>query len=152
MRTAPAAGFTIVVDSREQLPYEFSGAVVKALASGDYSIAGLEDHIAIERKTKPDAYASLGRGRARFRREVERLAELDYAAIVIEDTLTGFLSRPPHSMVNPRAAIASLLGWSVRYQVAVFFAGDRRHGRALTQKLLALYWRYWKEAQRGCLQ
>jgi ERCC4-type nuclease len=140
------SAFTIVVDTREQLPYEFTGAVVKALPSGDYSIRGLEDHIAIERKSKPDAYASLGRGRARFRREIERLALLDYAAVVVEDTLAGFLQRPPYSKMNPQSAIASLLGWSVRYRVPVYFASDRCHGRALTQKLLQMYWRYNREA------
>ena len=150
--THAALGFTIVTDTREQLPYVYEGAVVKTLATGDYSILGLEDRVAIERKSKPDAYASLGRGRARFRREVERLALLDYAAIVVEDTVPGFLQRPPHSQMRPKSAIASLLAWSVRYRIAVFFAGDRAHGRALTQKLLQMYWRYNREHVREPLQ
>ena len=149
---ARVGDFTIVIDTREQLPYAFEGAVTGTLASGDYSIAGLEDRVAIERKSKADAYASLGRGRARFRREVERLAELDYAAIVVEATLAGFLHRPPYSKMNPRSAIASLLGWSVKYHVPVFFAGDRDHGRALTQKLLVMYWRYHREAAHEHVQ
>ena len=56
------------------------------------------------------------------------LALLDYAAIVIEDTVPGFLIRPPHSKANPKSAICSLLAWSVRYRLPVFFAGDREHG------------------------
>jgi len=139
----------IIIDTREQLPYEFPGAVVRTLPTGDYSLVGLQDRVAIERKTKADAYGSLGQGRARFRREVERLAELDYAAIVIEATLPGFLCRPPHSKMNPRSAIGSLLGWSVRYRVPVFFAGDREHGQALTHKLLLMYARYHKEVAVG---
>lgn len=148
---SPGWGFTIVVDTREHLPYVFDGAVVKTLPTGDYSVLGLEDRVAIERKSKPDAYASLGRGRARFRREVERLAELDYAAIVVEDTVPGFLRRPPHTRMNPRAAVASLLAWSVRYRVPVIFAGDRAHGRAVTQKLLSSYWRYCREVRHDHL-
>lgn len=144
--------FTIVVDTREQLPYVYDGAVVKTLPTGDYSIVGLEDRVAIERKSKADAFASLGRGRARFRREVERLSALDYAAIVIEDTLPGFLRRPPYSRVNPRSAIGSLLSWSIRYGIAVHFAGDREHARALTQKLLTMYWRYRREAVHDAAQ
>lgn len=138
-------GPVIVVDTREQQPYAFDGAVVKTLTSGDYSIVGLEDQVAVERKSKADAYSSLGQGRARFRREFERLALLDYAAVVIEDTLAGFLRRPPFTQMNPRSALASLIAWSVRYRVPVYFAGDRAHGRALTQKLLQMYWRYHKE-------
>ena len=103
---------------------------------------GLENRVAIERKTKSDAYGSLGRGRARFRREVERLADLDYAAIVVEDTVPGFLMRPPHSKMNPRSAMCSLLAWSVRYRVPVFFAGDREHAQALTRKLLENFYKY----------
>ncbi len=45
-------GFTIVIDSREQRPYQFPGAVVKTLPTGDYSIVGLTDRVAIERKSK----------------------------------------------------------------------------------------------------
>lgn len=135
-------GPVIVIDTREQRPYEYPGAEVKTLPTGDYSLVGLEDRIAIERKTKTDAYGSLGRGRARFRREVERLAELDYAAIVVEATVPGFLCRPSHSLMNPRAAIGSLLAWSVRYRVPVFFAGDRDHAQALTRKLLENFHKY----------
>ena len=135
-------GFIIAIDTREQRPYEFPGAEVRTLATGDYSIVGLEDQVAVERKTKADAYCSLGQGRARFRRELERLALFGYAAIVVEDTVPGFLRRPAHSMMNPRSAIGSLLAWSVRYRVPVFFAGDRAHGQALTYKLLQMYDKY----------
>lgn len=135
-------GFTIAIDTREQRPYEIPGAEVRTLPSGDYSIVGLLDRVAIERKSKADAYSSLGQGRARFRREFERLAKLDYAAVVVEDTLPGFLHRPSYSKMNPRSAIGSLLAWSVRYRVPVYFAGDREHGRALTMKLLSMYWKY----------
>lgn len=132
----------IVVDSREQRPYQFPGAVVQTLSTGDYSIIGLTDRVTIERKSKGDAYNSLGKDRARFQREVIRLAEFDYAAIVIEESVPGFLYRPPHSKMNPKSAMCTLLAWSVKYQVPIFFAGDRKHGRAVTQKLLQMYWKY----------
>ena len=141
-------GIVIAVDTREQKPYEFGAAAVVTLQAGDYSIVGLEDRVAIERKSKSDAYSSLGRDRARFRREVERLAVLDYAAIVVEDTMSGFLTRPPYSQMNPKAALSTLLAWSIRYGVPVFFAGDRDHGQALTQKLLTLFWKYREEVCR----
>ncbi len=144
--------FTIAVDTREQQPYQFDGAEVVTLTTGDYSIVGLEDRVTIERKTKTDAYGSLGQGRARFRREFERLAEYDYAVVVVEDTVPGFLHRPAHSKMNPRSALGSLLAWSVRYRVPVFFAGDREHGRALTRKLLQMYWKYRGEVWCGCAE
>ena len=132
----------IAIDTREQKPYRFARAEVKTLASGDYSIVGLEDRVAIERKTKEDAYSSLAQGRARFERELQRLSHFDYAAVVVETSLPDFLRVPAFSRMNPKAAASSLVAWSVKYHVCVFFAGDRRHGHALTRQLLEMFWRY----------
>ncbi|MEK7385290.1 MAG: ERCC4 domain-containing protein [candidate division NC10 bacterium] len=137
--------FVVAVDTREQKPYRFKHSEVKTLPTGDYSIVGLEEQVAVERKHKADAYASLGQGRARFERELERLAAFDYAAIVVETTLPDFLTAPPFSQMNPKAAMNSLVAWSVKYRVCVFFAGDRAHGNALTYRLLEKYWRYRQE-------
>jgi ERCC4-type nuclease len=135
-------GFTIVIDSREQRPYRFRDAVVKALESGDYSIVGLEDRIAVERKSKEDAYSSLGKGRGRFERELERLSRFDYAALVIESDFADFLQSPPFTRMSPKAAMNSLVSWSVKYGIHVFFASDRRHARALVYRVLEKYWKH----------
>lgn len=135
----------IVIDSREQQPYNYTGAVVMALRSGDYSLFGYENRMAIERKTLSDAYSSIGAGRKRFERELERLSGMDYAAIVIEATLEDFLRAPAFSKMNPKAAVNSLLAWSVKYRVCVFFAGNRRYGKTLTYRLLEKFWKYKRE-------
>lgn len=141
--TTPKRGIPVVaVDTREQKPYRFPRSEMKTLPTGDYSVVGLEDRIAIERKTKEDAYSSLGRGRARFARELERLSRYDYAAIVIETSLPDFLRAPAFSRMKPKAAANSIIAWSVKYRVCVFFAGDRLHGNALTRQLLEKFWRY----------
>jgi ERCC4-type nuclease len=132
-------GFTIVIDSREQRPYKFRGAVVQALKSGDYSILGLEDKIAVERKSKEDAFSSLGAGRERFEKELKRLSGYDYSAIVIESNLDDFLQAPSFTRMNPKAAMNSLISWSVKYGVHIFFASDRHHARALVYRILEKY-------------
>lgn len=116
-----------------------------ALRSGDYSLFGYENRMAIERKTLSDAYSSIGAGRKRFERELERLSGMDYAAIVIEATLEDFLRAPAFSKMNPKAAVNSLLAWSVKYRVCVFFAGNRRYGKTLTYRLLEKFWKYKRE-------
>lgn len=141
--------FTVVIDSREQRPYAFEKSVVKAIPTGDYSVEGYEDRVAIERKSLQDAYASLGGGRERFERELKRLGQFDYAAIVVEATLEDFLRTPAFSQMNPKAAVNSLLAWSVKYHVCVFFAGNRRLGQALTYRLLEKFLRYEKERLRA---
>ena len=62
----------IVVDTREQTPLRFQRleAVPGTLATGDYSIAGLEHLFSVERKTVADLVGCCtGENRARFQRE-----------------------------------------------------------------------------------
>ena len=73
------------------------------------------------------------------------LSRLKYAAIVVESSLPEFLTPPPFTKMNPKAAVNSLIAWSVKYRVCVFFAGDRIHAQALTRRLLEKYWKYRKE-------
>ena len=63
----------IVIDSREQAPLKFTRleAVTGTLYSGDYSIRGLEDQFAVERKSIDDlANCCLSSNRGRFRARV----------------------------------------------------------------------------------
>ena len=137
----------LAIDRREQRPYRYGRSEVKTLASGDYSIVGLEDCVAVERKSKSDAYSSIGSGRRRFERELQRLAELDFSAVVIESSLPAFLVPPVFTQLRPQSAIATVIAWSVKYGVPFYFASDRRHGQALTRNLLKYYFRYHGEAQ-----
>lgn len=134
--------FTIVVDTRERRPFFFRSALKRTLKTGDYSISGLENRLCIEKKGKSDIYACIGRDRNRFKKELERMAEMDYAAIVIECSLMEFLMRPVFSRVNPKAAINSIISWTIRYGVHVFFASDRRHAKAITYRILEKFWKH----------
>ena len=80
--------FDIVVDSREQLPF-WPNLERKGLKTGDYSIKGYENRIAIERKSLADLAGTLGKGHARFRKELERAKNLDYFAVVVEGSRTA---------------------------------------------------------------
>ena len=171
--------FTIICDSREQLPYEFSGmewgagetcvvpTVVRGLAQGDYSIQGLEDRIAIERKSLDDLYGSVTWGRDRFEAEVGRLNTLagqndpepfieawlppgGFAAVVIEATWPEIMAPAGHrpgwiNQTEPRSVVATVLAWSMRYhRVHWITAGDRRHAEIITFGILQ---RFWKESK-----
>ena len=61
--------FTIIIDSREQTPWDFTNGPEcerGTLSTGDYSIKGLEDFIAIERKELEDFIGCCGRQRDRL--------------------------------------------------------------------------------------
>ncbi len=60
----------------------------RALHTGDYSIKGYEDVIALERKSLQDMVGSLMNGRSRFLAEMERLAQFPYKCLCIESSRT----------------------------------------------------------------
>ena len=64
-----------VVDTREQCPLDLSPltTVVGTLATGDYSVKGLVDVVAIERKSLSDLLGCIGQSRERFDKEIMRL-------------------------------------------------------------------------------
>ncbi len=136
-------GMVIAVDTREQAPYNWPGRCARTtLATGDYAILGAEALAAVERKSLPDLLGSISGGRARFKREWDRLSEMRSAALVIEADLPGLLAGTDHSQMNPRAAIGTLASWSVRCGIPVWFAADRRHGAAMTALILRQVWRH----------
>jgi ERCC4-type nuclease len=85
----------IAVDTRERYPYRFARQQVEveraALAAGDY---GVRDHdgrllAAVERKSIADLGGSLNNGTLVF--ELSRLAELERAAVVVEERYSSLL-------------------------------------------------------------
>ena len=156
--------FTIVADTREQAPWRFtqvrgSGGkvyipktVAGTLASGDYSIAGNAEidtgiercvaAVAVERKSKADLFASVGRERARFEREFERLQNLDWSAVVVEADELGITTAPPaRSQVTPATVMGTVESWSVKYpRTHWFLCPTRRHAEVRCFHLLRRWW------------
>jgi ERCC4-type nuclease len=150
--------YTIVIDSREQRPFLFTGIrsdarhgkrvlavqlVRKGLASGDYSLEGFEDKVAVERKGLSDLYSSLGKDRRRFNRELERLAAYDFAAVVIETDWDTIINRPPErSKLRPKRVFRTVIAWQQRYPRVHWWAcPGRRFAEIVTLRLLERYWR-----------
>jgi ERCC4-type nuclease len=111
----------------------------RTLPTGDYSIVGLEDLIAIERKTLPDLIGCLCNGRERFERELSRGKALDYFAVIIEASLTDIVNGNYRSQMTPKSAIQSIMAFSVRYRLPVFFVENRSYGARVVESLLLKY-------------
>ncbi len=128
---------TIVIDSREQLPYEFAtDSALGCLRVGDYSAAGYEDRISIERKTLDDLIGCLTVGRDRFERELDRGKSLTYFALVVEASLSDIINGRYRSKALPKAMIQSLLAFSIRYRLPIFFCENRKNAEQITESLL----------------
>ena len=133
---------TIVIDTREQLPYMFrqfgADTETRGLRTGDYSIAGYEDYFAIERKMPGDLLGCMTRERKRFERELQRLSDMDYAAVMVECDLLDLVTIHRGGM-NPKSLIATLVAWRTRFRVDFWFAPDRPFAEKLTFTICERY-------------
>ncbi len=129
----------VVVDTRERYPYRFSAqgaAVVRAaLSAGDYAIlsAAGEPIASVERKSLENLASTLSDGSLAF--QLQRLAELPLAAIVVEARWSA-LFKLEHASGNWLADQLARL--QVRYpSVPVVFADSRRFAEDWTYRFLA---------------
>lgn len=143
----------IVIDTREQAPFSFMSidpwdridVTHQALKTGDYSIVGYESRITVERKSISDFYGSIGSDRERFEREMVRLSQMEFAAVVIEGGWRELLvDRPDTIQMSARSASGTIYSWSVRYGVHFFPCDGRRHAEITTFRLL---WHFYKQQQ-----
>lgn len=160
--------FNVVVDTREQHPYHFQGifgdskdaqtingvrhprplivrTVSAALKTGDYSIEGFEDKVAIERKSLGDAFSSFGADRERFERELQRMAEMEFSVVVVEASLGSVLYKPkPEGSGNRwfsgKALIRTVTAWQNRYPTKWWFFPTRDWSERMTFRMLERYW------------
>lgn len=133
----------IIIDTREQLPYDFKlpklegiTTVVGTLSEGDYSAAGFEGRVSVERKSINDMVGCLTSGRERFERELERLKGYEFSAVVIEASHHDFRDHRYTSKMTPHSALQSIYAMMVRHKIPFIFAGDRNGGQYATASLL----------------
>ncbi len=151
--------FKILVDSREKAPWHFRGLHANAsdggepilvrteyayLQTGDYTIEGCKSRVAVERKSKADAYGSFGNWRARFEKELERLDAMDFAAVIIECDWRELMLAPPNfSKLQPMTIHRSVIAWEQRYPtIHWWIVPGRRFAEKTCYRILE---RWWKE-------
>ena len=136
----------IIQDSREQAPYAFNapryaGTIVEVgtLQTGDYSLAGLTDRIALERKSLSDLCGTLAAGRQRFQRECERGRGLQYFGLIIEASMDDVRRHNYRSQMTPQSLLQTLAAWSIRYGLHVHWCGSREGGEYMVHSLLGKF-------------
>jgi ERCC4-type nuclease len=143
------ADLCAVIDSREQQPLDLTPlrSQLGALATGDYSLRGLETVIAIERKSLADLLLCVGQERDRFHREVLRLLAYPVRALVVESTWPDLERGEWRSKVKNTAALGTVLNW-VGMGLPVLMATDHaRAGRYVSRLLFLAARRRWREAR-----
>lgn len=147
--TLSPESLTAIVDTREQRPLKLHPLRREpgTLATGDYSLRGLEHVIAIERKSLPDLLACVGRDRDRFDCEVQRLLAYPVRALVVEATWADLEAGDWRSQVTPSAAVGSCLGWIAAGLPIVMASDHERAGRYVSRLLYTAARRRWREAR-----
>jgi ERCC4-type nuclease len=139
--------FTIIVDTREQQPWEFKEFAVAhtKLDTGDYSIEGMENVVAIERKKSVSEFAN-NITESRFTDVVMRMSELKYSFLLLEFNLQDVLIYPvgsnvPKKMwskirISPGFILKNLLDLELKYNISVHFCGDSDNAEKLAETIL----------------
>ncbi len=127
--------FTVIVDTREQQPWSFTkyATASRKLDTGDYSIEGFEDILAIERKKSINEVAN-NIVESRFVDVIERMSNYKYAYFLLEFNIGDVLDYPigsslPRKMWNkirikPAFIMKHILEWQLKYNIQVFFCGS----------------------------
>jgi len=163
--------YTIVIDTREQLSWDFSsheecrGSLVETLQEGDYTTKEILDLerdtgakiLRIERKASSQEISlNLGKHKARFLREMERLSYYEHKFLILEFSLETLLMFPQGSGI-PRKfwyrrnksgkrvknvkmsgnyMLKILRGIESEYGVHLIFAGDKHTAAFKAEKII----------------
>jgi ERCC4-type nuclease len=154
--------FTVRVDTREQMPYQFDNIIgdyrddyaplivqtnrKKVLPAGDYAIEGLVG-IAIERKSKSDLFQSVATGQKRenFIGRLHKMKEgLLYGAVVIECYPEEIYEDPPeYTSLSPKTVFRTSLSWAIQFpNVHWHWCRDREKAEQTTFRLLEKFYEH----------
>lgn len=130
----------IIVDTREQQPWTFLNnpditTTVAKLDTGDYSIAGLEDLVCIERKGSIEEFAG-NITKDRFWREMDRMYLFKHKFLILEFDMIDIDYYPETSnipkskwkyiKVKPDFIMSRLAKIQVNYGINVVFTGTSK--------------------------
>jgi ERCC4-type nuclease len=148
--------FVIVYDSAEKKPWDFDiviqrdgqptrivqPLVKRTLPTGDYTIAGYETSIVVERKNPNDCLQSLTSSRKRFEKEMVRLQQFTWSAVVVECEWTELLRIcKEKTLTSPASIDGTILAFMQRYpRTHWIFRRNRYVAQKTAWKALVRYW------------
>ena len=133
----------LIVDTREQTPltFEHLQSAPATLQSGDYSVKGLEEVFAVERKSLSDLVGSLTRERDRFMRELHRLRGFTFARLLVVGSMQELYTMSQRGRVNLDQVEHSLLSIEQRYHVPVVRVDTPAAGALMVETWAFTAWR-----------
>jgi ERCC4-type nuclease len=149
--------FTIIVDTREQLPWEFGFHLTSKhkLDTGDYSIQGFESLFTIERKKSVSEIAT-NITESRFKDVLQRMGQIPHSFMLMEFTLDEVYSFPVGSdipkskwdklRISGNYIIKYLIEAQLNYNIHLLFCGDSENAeRTAVSIMKRIYEKYGKK-------
>lgn len=135
----------VVIDTREQRPWFFDPKTVtvtrETLREGDYTVAGLEGRLVLERKSLGDAVQTVIQGWLRFKKELVRLSGYEIAAIVVEADLEDVANHRYESEATPASVIGKFNSVWIEHGIPVLFWGNHELAGYMAHRFLLQAWR-----------
>ena len=115
--------------------FERLASVRGTLTTGDYSVAALEDLFSIERNTVSDLVGCcMGENRERFERELHRLRGYRFKRLLVVGSEAEILAGQYHSNIKPKAVLATVCAFEVRYDLPVVYVPSAQTGARLVER------------------
>jgi len=139
--------FILIQDTREQKPLfkPKPWIISHGLNSGDYSIQGFENIITIERKSIPDLLGTLGKGRIRFEKELNRMSEYKWKGLLIEGLENDVYQPNDFSSMHPNSIYHSLAAIETKWGMCIYYAKDKKHARWWVLSRLCKLYKYLRQ-------
>ena len=142
----------IVADTREQSTYWTRDVIRRKLDAGDYSFEAdghaFDNECCIERKSPNDLVGTLGKGNARFKKELERAKSLKYFAIVVDCSFGKVYHKTyPNafrSQIPGHVTISTAFTIHVKYGIPIFFTSGRIESKQIVKEIFNAYYKQWK--------
>jgi len=139
--------FTIIVDTREQLPWEFGAHTTsrEKLDTGDYSIQGLEHLLTIERKQSVSEVAN-NITEKRFPAFLDRMSGIPHKFMLFEFDLDDVYNFPVGSDIPKRLweklrvsnnyILKMIMSFHVKYGIHTIFCGDSDNAEKMAVRIM----------------
>lgn len=132
----------IQIDTREQRPLDIRGYETErvTLPVGDIGIRGQSSwdspNWVVERKSLDDLVQSLTHGRARFEREILKMRQFNFKALVIEAERGQVEIGDYRSAARPNSILQSLTALIVRQNLHVLWCGSHEGAARMVESLI----------------
>lgn len=113
----------------------------RTLREGDYTVAGLEGRLAIERKSLGDFVGTVIHDWIRFRKELVRLSGYEIAVVAVEADLGQVYRHEYESEASPASVLGRANAIVIEHGIPVVWWSDRKCAQDMAHRFLLQAWR-----------